>query len=489
MRWLWYVGPIVVAIVYLWTALVPTRRERWRLRELRRWVKDFLGPLPSDAPAGKTKRPELAAPAAPSRLVGRLPPAFDELLERVGLGRTVGNVTLVPKLAYLAVRGANRVGGSDHQTVIAKLGKPAPAFVVRPMPVVEGRRQEGTGVEFDNDPAFSEQFLVEGSDAKAIRRWLDSAARETLLELPGAWLRVEGRHLALTLYGDADADRLDELVGAADALFAERGSGGAPSLFGEPQDDDEGDEAAADAAASREEPADKHRARRGEPDRSAAGAKGAKGAKTRAKAKASPPEELLAPVGTRVGAFVVDALLYVAAAAVMVGVLSLREEGLGGLWGFGAGIADEYDGGWQGGWDTKGFGALVVAEGLLLGVFVLQTYWAARRGQTIGQRLLGARVVQLGGQAVEFFRGVALRTWVLSLVPVAFAFAVTKPLQFRPLLANLISLKALGLLAVVILIDALVMLVGGGRRALHDYLTGTKVVVAPRDLFDALKRG
>ncbi len=50
--------------------------------------------------------------------------------------------------------------------------------------------------------------------------------------------------MALTLYGLPDAARIDELLAAANIVFAEYGAGGGPSLLG---DDDE-EEDAADAA-------------------------------------------------------------------------------------------------------------------------------------------------------------------------------------------------------------------------------------------------
>lgn len=449
MKWLWWVGPIVAALVYGLVAFWPTRRERWRQAELHRWVERFLGPLPGKKEPRVKRAPYRGKMRevddnALKRLLGRLPGAFESVLETVGLGGVVGNVVLVPKLAYLASRRANRVGGSDHQTILARLSKAAPSMVVHPLPLVEGRRVDNRGVQFDDDPEFMEHYVVEGDADKAIIKWLRPAMREALVDFPEVWLRTEGKMVTITLYGDANAQRLDELVGTADAVFAERGAGGAPSLFGDeghlgPEQDDE-DSPPAEEAPSK-----------------------------------------LASVRSRLSAVTLDALLYALALAVLIGVLAMRKEGLEGLAPnqlFAPISDDPLDGAWQGGWTTKGFGAIVAAETLLAGLFVLQSYLAARHGQTIGMRLLGAQTVRLDGSPVEFFRGVLLRTWLLAAVPIGVAVALTRPFDVRAFITNLlqpqIALVALG----VIVLDGVIVLVGARRRALHDLIAGTKVVAA-----------
>jgi uncharacterized RDD family membrane protein YckC len=461
MRWLWYVGPVVIAIVYLWTALLPTRRDRWRKAELRRWVADMLGPLPLGRPREPVyRRPGAAedgslAGATQSRFLGRLPASFEPMADEAGLGSIVDIVTLVPKLAYLNVRSANRQIGSNQQTVVAKLAKPAPSMVVRPLPLVEGRRQENRGITIAGDTKFNDQYMVEGTDAAQITKWLNAPIREALLELPDAWLRTDGRMMALTVYGDADADRLDELVAAADAIFAERGTAKAPSLLGDEQ-------------------------------LALPNAKGRGAATARARREGREAQALdAAPVASRFWALAIDVLLYAAAVALLIGVISLREEGLEGL--LKPAMTDEFDGPWQGGWNTKGVGALVMAEAVLVGLFIGQTFFSAQQGRTLGMWLMGARVVRLDGTPVEFFRGVLLRTWLLAMVPLALAGVLTRPFRAGAYFAHLLDTKVLLAAAAMVVLDAVVLLVSSGGGALHDSLAGTRVVVAPRASLDLLR--
>ena len=60
---------------------------------------------------------------------------------------------------------------------------------------------------------------------------------------PYAWLVVEGSMMALAIHGPVDADRLYALITAADAIFAEHGAEGGPSLFfDEEEDEDRGED-------------------------------------------------------------------------------------------------------------------------------------------------------------------------------------------------------------------------------------------------------
>lgn len=214
MWWLWIVGPIAVAVIYALTAQVDKRRAA----EADAWA----------AGAGLKK-----VSAAPSEL-GRM-------FEEAGGGTPSRIYELVPKLAYLGLFDADASAASEHQTVVCKLDAPSPYLTARPLPIVEGNRIANVGVAFPKHVEFAELYLVEGPDHAAIKKWLGRPLRKALLDLPDTWLRVDGKAMAVTLYGGADADRIDDLVATADLLFAEYGADGGPSLLPD-LDDDEDDE-------------------------------------------------------------------------------------------------------------------------------------------------------------------------------------------------------------------------------------------------------
>jgi len=258
MWWLWIVGPLGAALVFLLTDWRDRRREI----EIERWRKLMTTPPSTHKEAAgyrevkETSRPGVPAPGA----VNSLPGPLMRVLIAAGGGKRVGYYALVPKLAYVAIMGGDPTCGSDHQTVVAKLDESSPSFTVRPLPILDGQREPNTGVQFKKDPEFMEAFIVDrfldGSDAevavpneatdKVVRKWLSPPVRAALMDLPDLWLRVEGKTMALTLYGRVDADRLHDLVTAADVIFAEYGAEGGPSLLGD--DEEEAEDAPAPAA-------------------------------------------------------------------------------------------------------------------------------------------------------------------------------------------------------------------------------------------------
>jgi hypothetical protein len=251
MWWLWIAGPLVAALVFLLTDWRDKRRDA----EIERWRGLMTTPPSTRKEAAgyrdvkETKQGGIPAP----ELVSALPGPLLRLVLAAGGGQRIGYYALVPKLAYLAVMGGDATNGSDHQTVVAKLDESAPTFTVRPLPILDGQREPNTGVQFKKDAEFMEAFIVdrflEGSDVegaapneatdKAIRKWLSPPVRAALMELPDLWIRVEGKTMALSLYGRVDADRLHALVTAADVIFAEYGAEGGPSLFGDDEEEDE----------------------------------------------------------------------------------------------------------------------------------------------------------------------------------------------------------------------------------------------------------
>ncbi|WP_437689666.1 hypothetical protein [Sorangium sp. So ce176] len=243
MPWLWYVGPLALLVVWYLTGL-RGRHESRRDAELVRW-RALMTPKPAARRSGAHGRKTTAEVAGP-RPVRSAPSSLERMLQETGGGSVIARYELVPKLAFVAVVGPDAKNGSEYQVVLAKLAKPAPRLTVCPLPIVDGSRVPNTGIQFKKDPEFMEQFLVEGAEAKAIGRWLSTRVRDALRDFPDAWLFVQDRVMALAAYGPVDAERLEELVIAADAIFADHGSDGAPSLLFEGDSEGEDDEDDAD---------------------------------------------------------------------------------------------------------------------------------------------------------------------------------------------------------------------------------------------------
>ncbi len=257
MWWLWIAGPLVAALVFVLTDWRDKRRDV----ELERWRASFgphRDPTVLREPSGYRdagKKVAIEAPSGPgAKRVTALPGSLARMLRAAGGGERVSTFELVPKLAYLAVMHADLVSGSDHQTIVAKLDESAPTFTTRPIALLDGQREVNTGVPFKKDTEFTDVFFVEreieGNESgkpvteegdKVIRKWLSPVVREALMDAPDLWLRVEGKVMALTLYGPIDADRMNDLVTAADVIFAEYGADGGPSLFGDEDEEKDGE--------------------------------------------------------------------------------------------------------------------------------------------------------------------------------------------------------------------------------------------------------
>jgi hypothetical protein len=206
MWWLWILGPVLVGVIYLLTA----RADRRQLREVELW-RGTWGPIRGGKALG-------------AKRVGALPAELAALAREVGAGKPLATFELVPTMAYLGVYAPSVASSTEHQTVVARLADAAPAFVARPLPLLDGERVANTGVIFHKDPEFSAAYLVEADDAKGVKIWLSPPVREQLCEAPDLWLRARGRVMAVTRYGRPDADRMDELLAAADVIFAEYGA-------------------------------------------------------------------------------------------------------------------------------------------------------------------------------------------------------------------------------------------------------------------------
>jgi uncharacterized RDD family membrane protein YckC len=436
MSWLWFAGPLVVIVIYLAMSFWPPAEEKRLHREINRWVDEYLGPLPS---AGKNQ--------ARSRRVRALAEPFEAMVRAAGGGARVADIVLIPKRAYLAVRASSGTVSANQFTVVCKLAKQAPSFVCRPLPQADGRPVPNKGVRFESDPEFMEAFMVEGLNAKAIGKWLKPELREALQELSEVWLRVDDTTMALTLYGSPDADKLDELLATADALFAERGAGRSESLFGEG------------------------------PPKSAKEPKG-RGYLDKPRLREMPVatkkvEETVA-LRPRITALVIDIGLYV------VGLYALALVMGKFAWFHPAVLFNSPDlevtEQWQGGWTTKGMGAFIAVEAFLLGIFALQTHLASAHGQSIGKRLVGLRIVTEDGAAPGFWRAVVRRQWLLALVPLAVAAFQARPFSSQTFFAALprLTTAAAAVAALAGAIASVVMSKDG--RGIHDRLAGTRLI-------------
>lgn len=440
MRWLWFVAPMVVALIALLLTFVLTPEEKRLRKALKVWLEQLAGPLRS----GKKTR---------SRRVKRLQPAFANMVEAAGGGARIGDAVLLPKEAYLAARAASADSGSQHVTVVGRLAKQGPALVARPLPIYDGAAAENTGIRFSKDPAFMDDYVVEGTHAKAIGTWLTPDVRDALLDFPSVWLRVDGGYFSATLYGTPSADDVDELVNVADAVYAEHGYDPEQSLLGQP-------------AQSAEQPRKSQRALRD-------------GHTRKKKRRQRQPDGALSQAASaqlRLSCAALDIGLYLAClalAAMVLGKLSMFHPAA--LFNSPDLIVNEP---WQGGWTTKGFGALVAVESLLLGLVALQAYLTAVRGQSLGKMLFGAKLVDKNGNIPSFNRGVALRQWLWALPPLVIAASRAKPFNAGTFFEQVPSRLVLGV-AVGLLVLAAASAVAGGGRGLHDRLAGTHVVTAP----------
>jgi hypothetical protein len=266
-----------VALIWLTTG----SRDRRREREVERW-RMTMGPkaLVDKESAGYRTTKKIGKPRVGpgAKVVGALPGPLQRVIDTAGGGHAVGHYELVPKIAFLSAMSANLLTGSDLQAVTGKLEDGAPTFIVKPLPIIEGERIANTGIELKKDPEFMGLFQVDaGADqtapgakvtaaspdenaaaiAKKIRGWLSRPVREALRDLPDAWLYVQGKAMALVLYGPADASKLNELVTVADVIFAEYGEDGGPSLFDDEDEEDDSAEAAPEPAPAPPPPAAK----------------------------------------------------------------------------------------------------------------------------------------------------------------------------------------------------------------------------------------
>jgi hypothetical protein len=288
MWWLWIVGPVTVGLIFVLTGKVDQRvyreieawREQLGARRAKNRKRTKVTSAEDKAESGGTvwrgKQPGVL-PASPSeskkkskdlrpKAIGSLGRDFAEIVEEIGEGKVVGQYELAPKVAYARFIAGDAEGSSDHQSVLIRLAEPGPTFTAKPLPLLdENTRVPNTGIEFRKDPQFFSTYLVEAevSLAKQIGKWLSRDLRALLCEHEDVWLHVQGKTMALSLYGPIREEKISALIELAEVFVAEHGADDGPSLFGttdrlsskekdastsKSKDDDSDDEDDADAS-------------------------------------------------------------------------------------------------------------------------------------------------------------------------------------------------------------------------------------------------
>jgi uncharacterized RDD family membrane protein YckC len=138
----------------------------------------------------------------------------------------------------------------------------------------------------------------------------------------------------------------------------------------------------------------------------------------------------LADRGTRLGAAILDGLLY--GAVVLPGIFMASGFSL---------------------YDWRVFLPI-------LALAIVQWYLIASRGQTLAKGWLRIRIVKMDGSPCGFVNGVVLRSWVMQLIGFGAAYMLG---------AMQVSFNPIGLLDVLFIF-------GAERRCLHDLIAGTKVI-------------
>jgi uncharacterized RDD family membrane protein YckC len=89
----------------------------------------------------------------------------------------------------------------------------------------------------------------------------------------------------------------------------------------------------------------------------------------------------------------------------------------------------------------------------VMAIWVGQSYFIATRGQTIGKMVVETRIVATDGAPASFVKAVLLRTWLFLL---------------------LAQLPVVGYGSIM----GVLLIFGPSRRCIHDYVAGTRVVLA-----------
>ncbi len=206
MRWMWWVAPLVIVVVYV-LVWVESRRARRKRRELvQGWAK---------AHAQSSKQ---EIPADLRRGIHHAGDGYEFALQTLRDARDGKSAAVV-----FGDIEAGLFGTSDHHSIAVRLTKAAPNLVVRPRARTRSEVENTIGVPFESDAKFRESFVALSPDAAQARAWLIEPVRSALLAIGPAWLRTHGSVATVTVYGPADPKTLTNLLEAADRIHTEYG--------------------------------------------------------------------------------------------------------------------------------------------------------------------------------------------------------------------------------------------------------------------------
>lgn len=243
---LWVSAPAAALLLWFVSSTddrpLAEQMEAWRKRSGKRKARVVFEGYRSPAVIRETTdRRDLArkqlgpeADGGKAKKVVSPPWELSSMVEVAGGGRQVGVYQLLPKLAYVIAVEADVVSSSDFVAVVAKLEAKHAEVTVRPR--IPDDKPTARSVQL-KDARFAAAFMVDAADAKAARELLSEGVREVMLELKVGWLFLRGDAMALVRYGRTEASDVHALVDVADAIFAEIGAEGGPSLLGEDEEE------------------------------------------------------------------------------------------------------------------------------------------------------------------------------------------------------------------------------------------------------------
>ncbi len=241
---LWVTAPAAVLLAWIVTSTddrkLAEEMEAWRKRSGKRKARVVFEGYRTPAVVRTPDRRDLARKqlgpepdGGKAKKVVSPPWELSSMVEAAGGGRQVGVYQLLPKLAYVIAVEADAMSSSDFIAVVARLEAKRSEITVRPR--VADDRPTARTVQL-KDLRFNAAFITEAADGRSAKELLSEGVREVLLEHKAGWLFVRGDSMALVRYGHVDAAKVHALVDAADAIFAEIGAEGGPSLLGEEEE-------------------------------------------------------------------------------------------------------------------------------------------------------------------------------------------------------------------------------------------------------------